>query len=169
VTRALTTVWLLLLAVAAAGCGAGALEPLETDARLVEARGVGEPLPYRLALAPPRMALAPAKALASHVEWAPDAIQQAAVDAVTAAGLCRAVRALPGEAATTKEALEAAWIAGDELLLDLEVTGLHARYRGTNGWYWINLLLWANFTSCASRRRCALSRWRRSPRSGRSG
>jgi hypothetical protein len=145
VTRAFTVAWLLLLAVAAAGCGAGSLQPLETDARMVEARAAGAPLPYRLAMSAPRMALTPAKALASHVEWAPDAIQQAAVDAVTSAGLCRAVRSLPGGAATTKEALEAAWAAGDELLLDLEVTGLHARYRGTNGWYWINLLLWANF------------------------
>jgi hypothetical protein len=104
---------------------------LDDEARMVELRG--DALPVRMAVAFPQFALDEPGEHAGHVEWNGAAVQQAVVAAIETVGLVESVRRLSSQFETTEARLDAAWAAGDDLLLEVTVRQARAGYVEANG------------------------------------
>lgn len=100
------------------------------------------PAHARIAVAPPTLVLGANVPHGGHYAWPAAAVQALAVESLTAASVARSIRPLPLATRGRAAGLAAAWDAGDDLLLEIEINRCEARYVGTTGWYIPNLILW---------------------------
>lgn len=141
--RALTT--LALGAAVLTGCAAPPLRPVQDEPRMAAARAQHDPLPVRIGVGLPQLALVDPGEHGQHVVWPVGAIQKAVVAVLQAGAIATDVSALPASAGDRDGQLAVAWDRRQDLLCEITVTKVRAGYVGTNGLYIPNLLLWMGF------------------------
>ncbi len=134
-----------LIGSALAGCGSAPLMPVHDEPRMVQTRAQHAPLPVRIGVGMPRLALADPGEHGQHVAWPIAGIQQAVVDVLQASEVATDIAALPATAADRDAQLAAAWDRRQDLLCEVTITKVRAGYAGVNGLYIPNLLLWMGF------------------------
>jgi len=131
----------LVAVVAAAGCSAippGRPAPAELPG------GPAEPLPLRLAVPPPTIALSAAEEAKGYRRAEVLETDELGADLAAwaaAAGVAASVHPVPGERLEAQ--LDAAWEARDDLLLQVHLADFESAFEGHNGWWIPNLVNWA--------------------------
>lgn len=125
-----------------AGCGALPGPVPIGEHPEVQVLAARPPAPARIAVAPPAFVLGTNVEHGGHYDWPLAAVQSLAVESLSAASVAESIRPLSLATRGRAAGLAAAWNAGDDLLLEIEITRCEARYTGTNGYYIPNLILW---------------------------
>jgi hypothetical protein len=139
---------------AAAGCAWNEPVVFEQDVRVKEMAARGQPLPFKLAVAPIGMRLDP-EAVAENrftPRIRPDELTKRFVEHLRTLNLFREIVPVGEGAAgaTTDDLLTQAWEAKADLLLEIDVSRYEVYWVGTNGLYIPNIIWWSFAWEAAS-------------------